>query len=67
MRGKWIKKDNRLYDTVHVCKFCSGLFTHIQDHLENKHEKEPQILKLFESKEKVKNLQDHNQKKLTKQ
>ena len=64
---KGIKKDDRPYDTVHACKFCSGLFTHIQDHVENKHKKEPQVLKIAELKEKVKNLHDHNQQKLIKQ
>lgn len=51
------KKDSRPYDTVHACKFCYKLFTHIQDHLEkhNDNKEVQSIIKLQRDMKKVDN------------
>ena len=57
---KTTKRDSRPNDTVHCCKFCSILRTHIQDHLEKKHKDESGVLRIIEMKRKLKDETKHS-------
>ena len=41
-----MKKSSRPYDTPHACRYCGQLMTNIQDHLENKHGEQPEVMEI---------------------
>ena len=64
---KYVKDGNRPYDTVHACKYCNRLCTHIQDHLNHKHSNESEVKEVIDLKINIDREKDQEQKQSMKQ